>query len=236
MTRLLVSVRSAAEARIALECGVDLIDVKEPNRGALGASDPSVWREVLDEVAGRAPVSCALGELGVDTAARAAAIPNGVRYAKVGLSGAADRPDWERAWRESVGRRPAGCGVVAVVYADATTARAPVPGRVLAAAIEHSCTAILVDTYHKSTGDVFAHWQPAELAEFLSQVKAAGLLTVVGGGLTWNSLEIALELPADFIAVRGLACGAGRTSGLDAASCRQLTARVREIREISERR
>jgi len=235
MTRLLVSVRSAAEAQIALDCGVDLIDVKEPNRGALGAADPAVWRDVLGVVAGRVPVSCALGELEASTSANAAAIPIGVRYAKVGLAGAADQPDWESAWRDRVDHRPAGCDVVAVVYADATTARAA-PGRILAAAIEHSCAAILVDTYDKSAGDVFTHWPAAELAAFLSRASASGLLTVVGGGLTWNSLGTALELSADYLAVRGLACGAGRTSGLDAASCRRLAARVREIREFSERR
>ncbi|MBY0228781.1 MAG: (5-formylfuran-3-yl)methyl phosphate synthase, partial [Gemmataceae bacterium] len=36
MPGLIVSVRSADEARIALENGADLIDVKEPSRGALG--------------------------------------------------------------------------------------------------------------------------------------------------------------------------------------------------------
>ena len=35
---LLVSVRSAAEAITALEAGADVIDVKEPSRGALGAA------------------------------------------------------------------------------------------------------------------------------------------------------------------------------------------------------
>ena len=63
MTGLLVSVRSAAEARIALEAGADLIDVKEPRRGALGAADPAVWKDVCRAVAGRVPVSVALGEL-----------------------------------------------------------------------------------------------------------------------------------------------------------------------------
>lgn len=236
MTRLLVSVRSAAEAQIALDCGVDLIDVKEPNRGALGAADPAVWREVVDVVAGRVPVSCALGELRHDTALRAAKIPSGMCYAKVGLAGAGDQPDWERAWRESVKRRPSGCDVVAVVYADAVTAKAPEPNRILAAAIEHACAVILVDTFDKSAGDVFAHWPPLQLASFLSRVSEAGLLTVVGGGLTWGSLGIALELPADYIAVRGLACGVGRTSELDPDACRRLAAKVREIREFSTRR
>ena len=36
---LLVSVRSAAEALAALAGGADVIDVKEPNQGSLGAAD-----------------------------------------------------------------------------------------------------------------------------------------------------------------------------------------------------
>ena len=63
MTRLLVSVRSADEARTALAAGVDLIDVKEPARGSLGAASPGVVADVVGAVAGRVPVSAALGEL-----------------------------------------------------------------------------------------------------------------------------------------------------------------------------
>ena len=41
-SRLLVSVRSAAEAEIALHGGADLIDVKEPTRGSLGRADGAI--------------------------------------------------------------------------------------------------------------------------------------------------------------------------------------------------
>ncbi|MEX0712176.1 MAG: (5-formylfuran-3-yl)methyl phosphate synthase, partial [Pirellulales bacterium] len=47
MTKLLVSVRSLAEARLALAAGVDLIDLKEPARGSLGALDPAVARQIV---------------------------------------------------------------------------------------------------------------------------------------------------------------------------------------------
>ena len=63
MTALLVSVRSAAEAEAALAGGAALIDVKEPARGALGRADDAVIADVVRAVAGRAPVSAALGEL-----------------------------------------------------------------------------------------------------------------------------------------------------------------------------
>ena len=44
MAGLLVSVRSADEARTALAGGATVIDVKEPERGPLGRADPATWR------------------------------------------------------------------------------------------------------------------------------------------------------------------------------------------------
>ncbi len=63
MTQLLVSVRSAAEAEAALAGGAHVIDVKEPSRGSLGRADDATIDEVVRVVAGRRPVSAALGEL-----------------------------------------------------------------------------------------------------------------------------------------------------------------------------
>jgi hypothetical protein len=73
MTRLLVSVRNAWEAGEALAGGADLIDVKEPRRGSLGAASPATWldvRQALSRAAlkeepqtGSVPLSAALGEL-----------------------------------------------------------------------------------------------------------------------------------------------------------------------------
>ena len=59
---LLVSVRNAVEAEVALGGGADWIDVKEPTRGALGAADPQTIQSVIQTVAGRTPVSVAVGE------------------------------------------------------------------------------------------------------------------------------------------------------------------------------
>ena len=50
---------SADEARIALAGGADVIDVKEPRRGSLGAADAEVVADVVEVVGGRVPVSMA---------------------------------------------------------------------------------------------------------------------------------------------------------------------------------
>src|SRR6516225_7472683 len=96
--RLLVSVVSAQEARRALAGGADIIDVKDPTEGALGAPSPRVLSEVVRVVGGAAPVSVALGDLPnlphtAALAARGAAF-SGADYVKVGLRGG---PELERA-------------------------------------------------------------------------------------------------------------------------------------------
>ena len=44
MTLFLASVRDVAEAETALLAGADIIDLKDPAQGALGAVDPATTR------------------------------------------------------------------------------------------------------------------------------------------------------------------------------------------------
>ena len=60
---LLVSVRDADEAELAVTAGAAIIDVKEPTHGSLGRADVAVAAAVIAQVAGRAPVTLAGGEL-----------------------------------------------------------------------------------------------------------------------------------------------------------------------------
>ena len=50
--KLLVSIRSAREARIVEQAEIGILDVKEPDRGGLGASDPETLQEIADVVSG----------------------------------------------------------------------------------------------------------------------------------------------------------------------------------------
>ena len=84
MTGLLVSVRSALEARLAYQGGADIVDIKEPHLGSLGAATSKVWCEVYDTINQRVPVSVALGEVWEGHVAR----PNRpFAFAKIGVAG-----------------------------------------------------------------------------------------------------------------------------------------------------
>ena len=57
MTQLLISVKNVKEALIALDAGVDIIDLKDPDNGALGALDIDTSANILHAINGAAIVS-----------------------------------------------------------------------------------------------------------------------------------------------------------------------------------
>jgi (5-formylfuran-3-yl)methyl phosphate synthase len=212
---LLISVRSAAEAAVALAGGANVIDVKEPSRGSLGAADGSVVASVVAGVGGRVPVSAALGELdSFSTNGKSdfsGPLPPGVALAKLGLAGCRARSDWPKRWQAVMAGLSVAARPVAVVYADWRSAAAPPPEEVLAIAVELGCPALLVDTWGKSDGPLPDHWPPGQLAPFIDRVRARGLAIVLAGSLSGASLATAVQLGPDLIAVRGAACDGGRT-------------------------
>ena len=150
-TRLLVSMREMYPKHEALAAGADLIDMKEPLHGALGAVDAGTMQGIVAAVAGRVPISAALGELhGPVSRVLPAQLPKEVSFAKFGLAGCAGCADWPALLKSSLARLPAETSGVAVIYADWFHAGAPDPAHVLSVATQTPCRAVLVDTWDKS--------------------------------------------------------------------------------------
>ena len=228
MPRLLVSVRDASEAVVALLAGVDLLDCKEPHRGSLGRPSAAMLREVIaarDQSSPQTPVSVALGELAelspevADT--RRGDAYRGIQYIKLGLSELVDNMDWRNRWRSEVRRirasSPSPPQVVAVAYADADAARSPAIGDVLATACELDCAGLLFDTWSKSGGRLLTHLAPPDLARWAERIHAAGLFVAVAGQLQSADLAELSGVPVDVVAVRSAVCAGhdrrGRLSG-----------------------
>ncbi len=229
MTGLLVSVRDAAEARSALAGGVDILDVKEPRRGALGAAEPGVWRQVLDVCRGRVPASAALGEL--DEAEAAGDLQNlqGFDYAKIGLAGCANLPDWPARWARLLARLPRSVAPVAVVYADWQACESPSPGEVIQAGAAQACQAILFDTWDKQQGNLLDHLSLAALAGWQASSQRHGMQVVLAGSLDASTIRRVWSLGADYLAVRGAACAGTRTGRIDERRVRHLAHLLAEL-------
>lgn len=228
---LLVSVRSPSEAAAALAGGADIIDVKEPERGPLGRADDETIRAVLDVVAGRRPVSAALGEL-VDGESR----PNDarLRFVKWGLARceripSGDAGSWRKTLTLELSRRAKPQAVV-VAYADWQCAQAPPAHEVVAFACQRPGNVLLVDTYCKEPAPrsparpTLLDWLPAsDIAAICKQCRAAKVRVALAGSLTLDEIKEMRFAEPNWFAVRGAVCATGdRRSEIEVERVRQL--------------
>jgi (5-formylfuran-3-yl)methyl phosphate synthase len=217
--RLLVSVVSAAEARRALAGGADIIDVKDPAQGPLGAPSPRVVSEVVAEVGAAAPVSVALGDLPnlphtAALAARGAAL-TGADYVKVGLRGVSGLDDAVALMRAVADAVDARTAVIAAAYADAAVLDPPalIPEWLPDVVDRAGIAGALVDTFAKDGRGLYAWLAEPELSELIARTRSAGGSFAVAGQLTLSDL---CRVEADIVGVRSAVCrGGDRAAELD---------------------
>lgn len=226
MAELLVSVRSAAEARSAVAGGAGVIDVKEPVRGSLGRAEVGVVEEVLDAVAGQRPVSAALGELREWVGETVPVSLERLAFVKWGLAGAA------RDWRDQVDQlrrrveSASACRVVLTAYADHGRAEGPSPVEVCRHAIAQRYAVMLVDTFGKD-GTTLLDWLSVEeVGRLVAECREGGVGIALAGSLGLRDVETLLPLRPDWFAVRGAVCVGGRGGEIDGVRVRELAQRL----------
>lgn len=215
MPRLLVSVRSAEEAAVAISAGVDLIDVKEPGRGPLGAAHHDVVAAVTKAAKGKVPVSAALGEWTPNAITEAhwqLKLP--LQYIKWGLAGYGSGPGWGEDLLDTRRLVPAGIEVVAVAYADWQKAKCPSPAELVKFAKRFRYHAFLFDTFEKSDGTTLLDHLPLPaLTELVTSLKRSDVKVALGGSLGLDAVKKLKPLAVDWLAVRGAVCVGGTRDG-----------------------
>ena len=220
MTHFLASVLDHQEVDLALAACVDIIDLKDPRSGALGAWPLPAVKDAVERVARRRPVSATVGDLPMEPALLAervgALAATGVDYVKVGLF--AD-PGLE-AGITALGRLAADVALVGVLFAD----RRPDLELVRRLAMA-GFTGVMLDTAGKDHGGLRRHVSDAGLARFLGYAASQGLCGGLAGSLGLDDIAPLLALGPEFLGFRGALCaGARRTGSLDA----QALERVRQ--------
>lgn len=211
MTRMLASVQSVEEARLALAADVDLIDLKDPSDGILGAVSPRIIDAVLREVDGRCPVSATVGDLPMDPPRLADAVyrvgRTGVDYVKVGLL---PHPRTHACVAGLAPLARTGLRLVAVLFAD----RQPFPTD--AWQLAHAGFAgVMLDTAGKSSGRLTTRMDTGHLKAFVDTGREAGLLVGLAGSLEAADVLPLAALGPDILGFRGALCaGPGRASPL----------------------
>lgn len=229
MTLFLASVRDSAEAEPALLAGADIVDLKDPTQGALGAVAPASARRAVALIAGRVPVSATIGDLPMrPEAIRDAVLERascGVDYVKFGLFPGGDPQACLQALR------PVALHVrlILVLFADALPAFDAVT-----AASEMGATGIMLDTAEKNAGSLLAHLDAAGIARFVAHAKAQGLMAGLAGSLKAADIPELLSFAPDLLGFRGALCRGNRNASLDPAACASIRALIPRIRLSAE--
>lgn len=224
MTKMLASVTGVEEAEIALSGRVDIVDLKNPAAGALGAAPLDAIRATVALVAGRRPVSAVAGDLPMQpelVRAKAEEIAaTGVAYVKIGFFPSPDAAACAAALSSLAHR----VKLVAVLFADLEPDLGLLP--VLA---EHGFHGVMVDTARKGGGRLLDHMAVARIDAFVTGAKANGLTVGLAGSLEAPDVPRLLPFAPDFLGFRGALCAAsGRTGTIDTAAVAQIRALIPE--------
>jgi len=228
--QLLISVTTEDEVAAALEGGADIIDVKNPAEGALGASFPWVLRGVRAATPQGVPVSAALGDApnlpGSVALTALGAATCGLEYVKVGLMGPRTADDALHLLRgvcRAVGESSPRTWVIAAAYADAHRVGAFPPLDLPAVAAEAGARGCLLDTAVKAGDNLFTHLDDGQLGRFVEECRRLHLLSALAGSLTAADVPRVRAIGPDIIGFRTAACRGDRVQGrIDASKVRQL--------------
>ena len=223
MTAMLASVTSPSEAAMALAAQVDIIDLKDPVAGALGALPGPRIARVAARVAGRCPVSAAAGAHGPDPAPVIAAVgqawQDGVDFVKLGLLDPHRWYDGLTALHPLISR---GVALVAVLFAD----HGP-PLALLPCLARTGFAGVMLDTAGKDGAGLRDHMGERELHEFTTLARDLGLQSGLAGSLTAADIAPLLRIDPDYLGFRGALCVQGHRRGaLDPTALRKVRARV----------
>jgi uncharacterized protein (UPF0264 family) len=202
MTGMLASVNSMAEALLVLSAEVDVIDLKQPALGALGALDIATVKQLIAEIDGRCLVSATIGDMPVQpdpvfNAVKAMA-ETGVDYIKIGFF---PGDDWQGTVKKLSALTQQNRALIAVLFADTQPDLA-----IMGLLKDAGFTGVMLDTMNKQKGSLTQLMAKMEIAQFVTQAKARQLLCGLAGSLRLEDISELMPYKADYLGFRGALC------------------------------
>ena len=202
MTGMLASVTSVNEAEIVFRAGVDIIDIKDPAQGALGALNTQSVQDIVNHIEGRVLTSATIGDLPSEPEIISTAITKtastGVDIVKAGLfESIVDQP-LLNVFRE---KSEQGIEIVIVLFADKCT-----DFDLIEELAATGIKGVMLDTAMKENGTLRTVLSDKLLKYFVDQAQSAGLMTGLAGSLVLDDIAPLLLLNPDYLGFRGALC------------------------------
>lgn len=232
--KLLISPLDEKEAIEAFTAGADIIDVKNPIEGSLGADFPWIIKHIREITPKEVEVSCAIGDVpnlpGSIALAALGAATTGIDYIKTGLYGLRNKKDAVYLMSNvarAVKEFDPTIKVVAAGYADAARVGSVHPLLIPEIAQEAQADLAMVDTAIKDGKNLFDFLTVDQTRNFVNKTHELGLKVALAGALKKEDLPLVYSLGTDVAGIRGAACTQG-----DRFQGRITREKVRELVDI----
>lgn len=222
MTGFLASVSSMREAELVRSLGADVIDLKNPDRGALGAVDLDTAQSIAAVIGNEATLSATIGDLPLYAADLETAVGSmhatGVDIIKVGVFDKTISRFLLNTFNVLARKN---IRIVLVFFAEIFPASVDFQ-RLKKTGI----TGVMLDTCEKAGGSLREKLDDETLAAFVSNAKRAGLISGLAGSLTREDIPPLLRINPDYLGFRGALCKQNRRNTQIEAT------KVSEIRKL----
>lgn len=214
MIKLLVSPRSISEVYEVIKGNlIDIIDIKRPEEGSLGANFPWLIKKVREIVPQQMELSATLGDLpnlpGTASLAAYGLAHCGVNYIKAGIKGPKTKEDAIFLMKQiyhAIYDYNSEIKIVAAGYADAERFGGVSPLLIPEIAAESDSDIAMLDTAIKDGKRLFDFLSKSELIQFVEKSHEYGLQAALAGALKKEDLIPLIEIHPDIIGVRGAVC------------------------------
>ncbi len=211
--KLLISPTDRDEAIEAIKGGADIIDVKNPAEGSLGANFPWVISEIKDLLPKGIELSATLGDFpnlpGTASLAALGVASLGVNYVKIGLYGVNSLQDaiklassTVRAVKDTYPNTK----VVIAGYADYKRIGSIPSASIPSIAKESGADIAMLDTAVKDGRNLFNFLNIEGVENFVHASHNSGIRVALGGSLNSEHVLPLSKAGVDIIGIRGAAC------------------------------
>lgn len=205
----MVSVTNPDETRDALKGGADIIDVKNPKEGALGANLPWITRKIVEEVDGLKEVSVTVGDIpylpGTASLAVLGAALLKVDYVKVGMFGPKNSEEAlhiSRSLVKTFHEFKVNSKLIIAGYADYKKFNCVNPLELPKVASESGAWGILIDVKEKNDKGLLSHFSLKDLENFVDESHNLKLNVALAGSLKQEDIPKIMKLNVNIIGIR----------------------------------
>ena len=229
--QLLISPINHDEAVEAIEGGADIVDVKNPKEGSLGANFPWVIKDIRGLTPDDLLVSATLWDVpykpGTVSLAAMGALVSGADYIKVGLYGTKNYDEAVEVMTnvvKAVKDVNSDVIVVASGYADAHRVGAISPWDIPKVARDSGSDLAMIDTAVKDGKTLFDYFTIEDCENFVNEAHGYGLKVALAGSVKKDQLKPLYDVGTDVVGLRGAACvGGDRNTGhIDRSAVKEL--------------